>query len=214
MADRTETRDVDERDRKVPTGMVRNFIEHRKAEGKALALRLRNHDEAVDMAESFWKDYDMGDINARAEEYRRRTGESFRVPLHRFSYMPGAFQYPFVEVAPGIRMTLREMTEGEERRGPRDGGRVTGYALVVAHEDLPGPVRRDPDTYDVTGEAVFATFPSADGLIDFKDGTISGDPVLAEEADQEALEHLDAIQEGLLEMLGNPATDPGLRFPD
>lgn len=203
MADAAEQgQDKAEQD-DVATEILKSFVDRKQAQGAATEKRKQHYAEAVDKADNFWADYDMEDIERRVQDYQERTGSGFRTGSG-LSFMPDTHQYPFIEVSPGIHMTIRERTDGEYRRGPRDGGEVTAYQLVVQADGLPGPEHRDRETGDIAGEAVFATIPIRGRAIEYADEVIGADPVLAEAADREVLAQLGAIHEGLLELLDNP----------
>lgn len=188
----------------VATDILKSFVDRKKAQGEALEARRQHQIEASKLASTLWDDFDMDDINERVRDYQERTNSGFRTGSNPISFMPGTHQYPFIEVAPGTRMTFREITEGETMRGPRDGGEVTKVKLVVQADGLPGPEDRDAETGDVTGEAVYATVSGAGDLIRYEDSLINNDPVLAEAADREVLDQISAVRDGLMELLGNP----------
>ncbi|HEX5797954.1 MAG TPA: hypothetical protein VFX79_01240 [Candidatus Saccharimonadales bacterium] len=177
------------------------FVDRQKRKAELSESRRAHGAKAFEMLDGFWNQFDMDDIDRRIGDYQRESGNGFRVHLSGLTFMPGAYQYPFVEVE-DKKLALREMVEGEGRRSPRGSGEVTGYSLVVADDELPGPKERDGHTGEIAGEAVFANI--VNGRIQYPDDSIEGDIELAEAADQEVLGYLQGVHEGMLEMLGNP----------
>ena len=195
-----------EKDPDANRDIVAEFVERKQLEAKLKQARRVHGTQAFEAVDNFWDQFDMGDIEERVKDYQSNSGSGFRVHLSGLTFMPGAYQYPFVEVG-DKKLAIREMVEGEARRAPRGSGEVTGYCLVVTDEDLPGPEERDRDTGEVAGEAVFATIKG--GEIQYSDATINDDPELAEAADQEVIGYIKGVHEGMLEMLGNPEPNTG-----
>lgn len=198
-----ETQKSGEHDGGVATDIVKGFIDRRIAESEAIKARGEHAAAASAMASGLWEGYDIDEVNERARAYTEKTGDGFREgPGGPF---PGAYQYPFIEVAPGVEMTIRELTSGEERHGPRDGGPVISIKMVVKAGGLPGPEERDRCTGNVAGEAVFATVygeGTDNGLIGHADPAINNDPLAAEATDREVLGQLEAVQTGIRRLLG------------
>lgn len=192
---------VSERDPSSKKDTIADFVARRKRQAELKQARREDGAKAFDMLDKFWGQFDMDDIDQRIKDYQAKSKSGFRVHLSGLTFIPGAYQYPFVEVK-GKKLAIRELVEGEGRRDPPGSGRITGYSLVVADEALPGPDTRDRDTGDIAGEAVYATIQGGD--IQYSDELINNDVELSHKADQEVLGYLEGVQEGMMKMLGSP----------
>lgn len=183
--------------------ILRDFVKRKKKEEALTQTRQKHSRDAFEMLENFPIQIDMDDFRRRVLDYKRKSGNEFGVHFSGLASMPGGYQYPFVDVD-GKKLAIREMVGGEGRRDSAGSGIVTEYSLVIADGSLEGPEERDCRTGDIAGEAVFATIPGTDGTIDYHDEEINSDVSLAEAADREVIGHLRAVDEGMLEMLGDP----------
>lgn len=199
----------------VAESVVQGFVDRKKAAAEAKPVRRQHYSDALNDLQARWENYDPQAIQAGDRAYSEKEGRGFRQHFSGLTFMDGGFQYPFVEVAPGIHMTIREMTAGEERRGPRDGGAITEYKVVVQVPGAEGPTERDRFSGDIAGEEVYATIPliSADSTIAYTDPGINDSPLLAEQADRELLAQLGVLHAGHLELLGNPPLLPAVETP-
>lgn len=193
-----------EADSGVKNEILKSFVDREKTKAELAKTRGEHAASAAEMLNSFWGQFDMDDIDQRVNDYQKKSGSGFRVHFSGLTFIPGGYRYPFVDVE-DKKLGLREIVEGEGRRDPAGSGKVMEYKLVVADEDIESPEERDRETGDIAGEAVFATVPIDGSLITYPDEDINADINLAEAADREVLGHLRAVQEGMLEMLGNPA---------
>lgn len=196
----------------ISLGTSQDFIERRRAQASAIQERSGYFDEISTLASTIWEGYDAEDLAEKAKAYQDKAGRGFR-KLHSGTggaFTPNSYQYPFVEVAPGVKMTLREITAGERLRGggQQNGGEITSIKVVVQAEGLPGNEEHsfaDPELDD-PGEVTYATiYGTPDSLIEYTDPAMNDNPLLAATADKELLNYVGKVRDGLWALLENPA---------
>jgi len=194
----------------ITMGTSQDSIDRRRAEASAIQERTGYYDEVSEIVSTLWDGYARDELVEKATAYKERTRSDFR-KLHSGTggFTPNSYQYPFIEVAPGLKMTFREITSGERLRGPRDGGEITAITLVAQVDGLPGNAEYSftDRNLDNLGEMTYATVHgNSHAFIEYADPAVNDNPLLAAGADKEVLAHVKAIRDGLRTLLDNPQT--------
>lgn len=194
----------------ITLGTAQGSIERRRAEASAIQERSGYYDEISTLASTIWEGYDVEDLAKKAKAYHDIAEGYFR-KLHSGTggFTPNSFQYPFVEVSPGVKMTLREVTSGERLRGggQQNGGEITSIKLVIQADGLPGNEEHSftDSELDDPGELTYATiFGTSDRTVDYADPAVNNNPLLAAATDKELLAYVGKVRDGLRELLENP----------
>lgn len=193
----------------ITMGTSQDFIDRKRTEASAAQERSMYYDEISEMASTLWDGYDIDDLKRKAAAYEGKAGHSLR-KLHSGTggLTPNGYQYPFIEVSPGLKMTLREITAGERFGQPSNGGDITAITLVAKADDLPGYTEHalTNSHLDHAGEVTFATVYGGNSgpFIEYVDPAVNDNPLLAAAADKETLDHVRTIRAGLHALLDNP----------
>ena len=195
----------------ISLGTSQDFVERRRAQASAIQERSGYYDEISTIASKIWDGYNAEDLIRKAKAYKDKAEHDFR-KLHSGTggaFTPNSYQYPFVEVSPGVKMTLREITSGERLRGgsQQNGGEITSISLVIQVDGLPGNEEYsfiDTDL-DNPGELTYATvYGASDSFIEYTDPAVNDNPLLAAAVDKELLNYVNTVRDGLRAQLEDP----------